>query len=131
MMTFPPTARPGVFSSHLPCAIVFILDPFLGGAHGQGLLPELELGPLPRNCPSPLCSHPAADKSGHLVSAGPGGRGGKPVLLAPELALHERDSPAHICLAFHVIQRESRCQRGPSSRKNTNGEQERDNESGG
>ncbi|XP_074204919.1 equilibrative nucleoside transporter 1 isoform X1 [Camelus bactrianus] len=41
-------------------------DPYSGGTHGQGLLPELELGPLPTDCPGPLCTDPSAGKSGYL-----------------------------------------------------------------
>lgn len=55
----------------MPCATFFTLDPYPGGAHGQGLPPEPELGPLPRDCPGPLCSDPSAGKSGHPVSARP------------------------------------------------------------
>ncbi|XP_036783302.2 equilibrative nucleoside transporter 1 isoform X1 [Manis pentadactyla] len=38
--------------------------PAQGGAHGQGQLPEPELGPSPRDCPGPLCSDPSG-KPGH------------------------------------------------------------------
>ena len=102
MWKLPPTARPGGFSSHMPCATVFILDPYPGGAHGQGLLLEPELGRPPRDSPGPLCSHPSVGKSGHLVSAGPGRQEGKPVL-APELGLHMRDAPGHAYLPFRAI----------------------------
>ncbi|XP_015984239.2 equilibrative nucleoside transporter 1 isoform X2 [Rousettus aegyptiacus] len=40
-----------------------------GGAHGQDLLPEPELGRPLRDCPGPLCSHPSAGKSGHLQAS--------------------------------------------------------------
>lgn len=72
MGPIPPTARPAGFSPHPPSATLFILDPSPGGAHGQGLLPEPELRPPPRDCPGPLRSDPSAGKSGHPVSAGPG-----------------------------------------------------------
>lgn len=97
-----PTARPGGFSPHMPCSSVFILDPYPGGAHGQGLLPEPELGRPLRDCPGPLCSHPSAGKSEHLVSAGPGRKEGKPVL-APELGPHMGDALGHAGLPFYVI----------------------------
>lgn len=54
----------------MPCVTFFILDPYPGGEHGQGQLPEPELGPSPRDCPDPLCSDPSG-KPGHSVSAGP------------------------------------------------------------
>ncbi|XP_045354352.1 equilibrative nucleoside transporter 1 isoform X2 [Leopardus geoffroyi] len=49
----------------------------MGGAHGQGLPPEPELGPLPRDCPGPLCSDPSAGKSGHPTPGGGSYRPGK------------------------------------------------------
>lgn len=63
MGLIPPTVRPGGFSPDMPCAATFILDPYSGGAHGQGLLPEPELGPPPTDRPGPLCPHPSAGKS--------------------------------------------------------------------
>lgn len=96
MGPIPPTARPAGFSPHPPSATLFILDPSPGGAHGQGLLPEPELGPPPRDCPGPLRSDPSAGKSGHPVSAGPGPGPrwvGKPVL-TPKSRPGSRARPA-------------------------------------
>lgn len=115
MGPIPPTARPAGFSPQTtPCTTFFIPRPYPGGAHGQGLLPEPQLGPPPRDCPGPLCSDPSAGKSGHPVSIGPGpGPGGwgnqcspQTADLASELDPHVGDAPAHACLAFHAIQRE-------------------------
>lgn len=115
----------------MPCATVFILDPSSGGSYGQSLPPELELGPPPRDCRGPLCSHPSAGKSGHPVSAGPGGRGGKPCPSGSRARPARGGCTAHAYLAFHAIQRESWRRRGPGYRNNTKGEQERDTQWGG
>lgn len=61
--------RPQGFSPDVPCATFLTLDPH-PGPHGQGLLPELELEPLPSNFPGPLGSYPSVGKSVHPVSAG-------------------------------------------------------------
>lgn len=70
MGLLPPTSRPGGVSPETPRAASFILDPHPGGAHGQGLLPEPELGPPPPDRPDPLRPDPAAGESGRPVSAG-------------------------------------------------------------
>uniref|UniRef100_A0A4X1V5L5 Solute carrier family 29 member 1 (Augustine blood group) n=3 Tax=Sus scrofa TaxID=9823 RepID=A0A4X1V5L5_PIG len=64
MGLLPPTSRPGGVSPETPRAASFILDPHPGGAHGQGLLPEPELGPPPPDRPDPLRPDPAAGESG-------------------------------------------------------------------
>jgi hypothetical protein len=59
--------RPQGFSPDVPCATFLTLDPH-PGPHGQGLLPELELEPLPSNFPGPLGSYPSVGKSVHPES---------------------------------------------------------------
>lgn len=73
MEVFRPPGGPGGFSPDTPAAAIFTLDPYSGGAHGQDLPPASELGPPPTDRPGPICPDPSAGKSGHPVSAGPGG----------------------------------------------------------
>lgn len=73
MEVFRPLAGPEGFSPDTPAAAIFTLDPYSGGAHGQDLPHASELGPPPTDRLGPLCPDPSAGKSGHPVSAGPGG----------------------------------------------------------
>ncbi|XP_016068295.1 PREDICTED: equilibrative nucleoside transporter 1 isoform X2 [Miniopterus natalensis] len=103
MGQLPPTARPGGFS-HMPCASVFILDPYPGGAHGQDLLPEPELGPPPRDCPGLRCLDPSADKSGHPASEGESPQPGKTKIAITMTTSHQpQDRYKAVWLIFFML----------------------------
>ncbi|XP_035938653.2 equilibrative nucleoside transporter 1 isoform X1 [Halichoerus grypus] len=77
----------------------------MGGAHGQGLLPEPELGPPPKDCPGPLCSDPSAGKSGHpQAPEGGSSQPGKPDTVVTMTTTHQpQDRYKAVWLIFFML----------------------------
>ncbi|XP_064453732.1 equilibrative nucleoside transporter 1 isoform X6 [Mirounga angustirostris] len=77
----------------------------MGGAHGQGLLPEPELGPPPKDCPGPLCSDPSAGKSGHpQAPEGGSSQPGKPDATVTMTTTHQpQDRYKAVWLIFFML----------------------------